>query len=139
VRSAGVRLCRWSLSLFLLFLFAPSLTAQVIRLHVDLTDAPRNIYHANLHIPAHAGEMSLVFPKWIPGNHRPSGPLGGLTGIQMEAGGHSLSWQRDAVDMYEATSAFPRALTHLMCRWMRSPRRIVPAEAGPRLPAIFST
>src|ERR1017187_10466825 len=45
VRSAGVRLCRWSLSLFLLFLFAPSLTAQAIRLHVDLTDAPRNIYH----------------------------------------------------------------------------------------------
>ncbi len=45
--------------------------------------------------------MRLAFPKWIPGNHRPSGPIGGLTGIHMEAAGHPLAWQRDAVDMYE--------------------------------------
>jgi predicted metalloprotease with PDZ domain len=75
--------------------------AQAIRLHVDLTDAPRNIYHAHLQIPVHAGEMSLVFPKWIPGNHRPSGPIGALTGIGMEAAGQPISWRRDDVDMYE--------------------------------------
>ena len=69
------------------FLLLPSLAAQSIRLHVDLTDAPRNIYHAHLQIPVHTGPMSLVFPKWIPGNHRPSGPIGGLTGIRMEAAG----------------------------------------------------
>jgi predicted metalloprotease with PDZ domain len=85
----------------LLLGFAPGVRAQTIRLHVDLTDAPRNIYHARLRIPAHAGEMSLVFPKWIPGNHRPSGPLGALTGIRMEAAGHALEWQRDALEMYE--------------------------------------
>jgi predicted metalloprotease with PDZ domain len=78
-----------------------SLVAQSIRLHVDLTDAPRNIYHAHLQLPAHAGEMSFVFPKWIPGNHRPSGPIGGLTGLRMEAAGRALSWQRDGVEMYE--------------------------------------
>lgn len=113
MRSAGVRwLCRSSvLSLF--FLLAPSLTAQAIRLHVDLTDAPRNIYHAQLQIPAHAGEMSLVFPKWIPGNHRPSGPIGALTGIQMEAGGHPLSWQRDAVEMYEFHVSVPAGVDTL--------------------------
>ena len=80
---------------------APGLTGQGIRLHVDLTDAPRNIYHARLQIPAHEGEMSLVFPKWIPGNHRPSGPIAALTGIRMEASGRAISWQRDAVEMYE--------------------------------------
>ena len=102
MRSAGVCwLCRSSVPLFSFFLFAPSVTAQAIRLHVDLTDAPRNIYHAQLQIPVHAGEISLVFPKWIPGNHRPSGPIGGLTGIRMEAAGHPLSWQRDPVEMYE--------------------------------------
>jgi predicted metalloprotease with PDZ domain len=81
--------------------FTPVASAQAIRLHVDLTDAPRNIYHAHLQIPVHAGETDLVFPKWIPGNHRPSGPIGGLTGIRMEAAGRPLAWQRDAVDMYE--------------------------------------
>ena len=92
---------RWSLPLLLNLLFAPILTAQAIRLHVDLTDAPRNIYHAHMQIPVQAGEMSLVFPKWIPGNHRPSGPIGALTGIHMEAAGRPLAWQRDAVEMYE--------------------------------------
>src|SRR5579871_2690225 len=81
--------------------FTPLLTAQTIQLHVDLTDAPRNIYHAHLQVPVHAGEVSLVFPKWIPGNHRPSGPLGGLTGIHMEAAGHTIAWQRDDIDMYQ--------------------------------------
>jgi len=84
-----------------LFLLLPCLAAQSIRLHVDLTDAPRNIYHAHLQIPAHPGPMSLVFPKWIPGNHRPSGPIGGLTGIRMESAGHAVVWQRDPVEMYE--------------------------------------
>src|SRR5579863_232302 len=74
--------------------------SQTIRLHVDLTDAPRNIYHARLRIPAKPGAMTLVFPKWIPGNHRPSGPIGALTGIKMEALGHPLPWERDPLDMY---------------------------------------
>jgi predicted metalloprotease with PDZ domain len=75
--------------------------AQSIRLHVDLRDAPRNIYHARLEIPVHAGEMAFVFPKWIPGNHRPSGPIGGLTGIRMEAAGQVVPWRRDPVEMYQ--------------------------------------
>jgi len=88
-------------SLALLFVLAPGLSGQAIRLHVDLSDAARNIYHAHLQIPARAGEMELVFPKWIPGNHRPSGPIAGLTGIRMEAAGQTLAWHRDPVDMYE--------------------------------------
>ncbi len=89
-------------------LSAGPLAAQAIALHVDLTDAPRNIYHARLKIPVHpgssvtpAGEMSLVFPKWIPGNHRPSGPIAGLTGIRMEAAGLPIAWERDPIEMYE--------------------------------------
>ncbi len=74
--------------------------AQTIQLHVDLTDAPRNIYHAHLRIPAKPGATTLVFPEWIPGNHRPSGPIGALTGIKMQALGQPVLWQRDPVDMY---------------------------------------
>jgi len=77
-----------------------ALLAQSIHLHVDLTDAPRNIYHAKLSIPAKPGANTLVFPKWIPGNHRPSGPIAALTGIHMEAAGKPLVWRRDDVDMY---------------------------------------
>jgi predicted metalloprotease with PDZ domain len=108
------RLCICALSVTAVVFCEPTLVvAQSIPLHVDLTDAPRNIYHAHLRIPVHAGEMALVFPKWIPGNHRPSGPLGGLTGIRMEAAGHALFWERDPVEMYEFHVAVPEGVTVL--------------------------
>jgi len=89
---------------------SPRMFSQSIRLYVDLTDAPRNIYHAKLSIPAKPGPMTLVFPKWIPGNHRPSGPIGALTGIRMEAAGNLLVWQRDVVDMYAFHVTVPEAV-----------------------------
>ena len=114
MRVANLR--RWfrlSVPLCMCLFLALGLTAQTIRLHVDLTDAPRNIYHAHLQIPVHAGEMSLVFPKWIPGNHRPSGPIGALTGIHMEAGGQALAWRRDPVEMYEFHVTVPAGVETL--------------------------
>lgn len=74
--------------------------AQSMQLFVDLTDAPRNIFHSRLTFPVKPGPLTLVYPKWIPGNHRPSGPIANVTGIKMEAAGQTLAWQRDPVDMY---------------------------------------
>jgi predicted metalloprotease with PDZ domain len=91
----------------------PRVSAQSIQLHVDLTDAPRNIYHAKLSIPAKPGAMTLVFPAWIPGNHRPSGPLAALTGIHVEAAGEAVSWERDDVDMYAFHLIVPEAAHEL--------------------------
>jgi predicted metalloprotease with PDZ domain len=101
VRLPSRRDCRLSFLLVLgSLVLSSSVFAQSIRLHVDLTDAPRNIYHAKLTIPVKPGAMTLVFPEWIPGNHRPSGPIAGLTGIRMEAAGKPVTWRRDDVDMY---------------------------------------
>jgi len=74
--------------------------AQSIRIAVDLSDAPRNIYHAKLNIPVKPGPFTLVYPKWIPGNHRPSGPVHNLTGLRMEVNGRAIPWERDDVDVY---------------------------------------
>jgi len=88
-------------------------SAQTIGVHVDLTDAPRNIYHSHLTIPVHSGAQFLVFPKWIPGNHRPSGPIGALTGIRMQAAGKTIAWERDALDMYEFHVTVPAGVETL--------------------------
>jgi predicted metalloprotease with PDZ domain len=111
-----LRLNSFSLILIVLASLAPTsarLYAQAIRLQVDLTDAPRNIYHAKLSIPARPGPMTLVFPEWIPGNHRPSGPIAGLTGIRMEVAGKAVRWQRDDVDMYAFHVTVPEAARSL--------------------------
>ena len=91
---------RFLLAVFVLAVLSNFAGAQAIKVSVDLTDAPRNIYHTRLTIPVKPGPLTLVYPEWIPGNHRPAGPIANVTGIKMEAGGQTLAWQRDPVDMY---------------------------------------
>ena len=52
-----------------------------ITLAVDLTDAPRKILHATETIPVKPGPLTLVYPKWIPGEHIPSGPVDNQAGF----------------------------------------------------------
>ncbi|HEX4424021.1 MAG TPA: M61 family peptidase, partial [Terriglobales bacterium] len=87
--------------------------AQAIRLSVDLTDAPRNIFHAQLAIPVKPGPFTLVYPEWIPGNHRPSGPIANLTGLVIKAAGQTLVWNRDPVDMYAFHVEVPAGVSEL--------------------------
>ena len=75
-------------------------SGQTLTLAVDLTDAPRNIFHERLTVPAKPGAMTLVYPKWIPGNHRPSGPIANLVGLRFRANAAEIPWQRDELDMY---------------------------------------
>ena len=88
---------------FLLGIAAGSLLAQSnrpIQISLDLTDAPRKILRAELHIPVTAGAASLVFPEWIPGEHGPTGPIDNLSGITFIVNGQTLPWRRDDVNMY---------------------------------------
>jgi predicted metalloprotease with PDZ domain len=71
-----------------------------VKLDVDARDAARGLLHARLHIPAMPGPLTLYYPKWIPGEHSPSGPINDLTGLQMSAAGQPLNWRRDDADMF---------------------------------------
>ena len=59
----------------------------VTHLLVDATHAPQKILHAQLQIPALPGNFTLVYPKWIPGEHGPTGPIVDLTGLQFFGNG----------------------------------------------------
>jgi len=85
----------------------------VERLSVDATDAPRNMLHATLTVPVSPGAMTLVYPKWIPGNHRPTGPIQNFTGLHFKAAGKELEWQRDLEDMYAFHLQVPAGATEL--------------------------
>lgn len=71
-----------------------------IRLEVDATQAPQKILHAHLQIPVHAGPLVLYYPKWIPGEHMPDGPIVNVAGLKFAAGGKILHWRRDLLDMF---------------------------------------
>jgi predicted metalloprotease with PDZ domain len=102
-----------SLSIFFVSFLSDLAVAQSIQLSVDLSDAPRNIFHSKLTIPVKPGPLTLVYPEWIPGNHRPAGPIANVTGIKMEAVDQTLAWQRDPVDMYAFHVEVPAGATEL--------------------------
>jgi predicted metalloprotease with PDZ domain len=77
-----------------------TLTAQPITLEVDAREAARKIFHAQMTVPASAGRLVLFYPKWLPGEHGPTGPIADLAGLVVTAGGRSLPWRRDPVEMY---------------------------------------
>ena len=72
--------------------------APHINIALDATDAPRKILHAQLTIPATPGTLTLYYPKWIPGEHAPSGPAIDLAGLKFTANGQFLKWRRDLAD-----------------------------------------
>ncbi len=67
---------------------------------MDATEAARGLLHARLHIPASPGPLTLFYPKWIPGEHAPDGPINNLTGLKFSANGKPLDWRRDDTDMF---------------------------------------
>jgi predicted metalloprotease with PDZ domain len=74
--------------------------APTITVVLDATEAPRKILHAKLTIPAKPGSLTLYYPKWIPGEHEPSGPIANLTGLHFRANGQELTWRRDLLDAW---------------------------------------
>src|SRR5580704_15474780 len=72
-----------------------------IRLAVDLQEAPRRIFHVKLTLPVKPGTQALLYPKWIPGEHAPDGPITDLVGLRFTAARKTLTWHRDNVDMYK--------------------------------------
>ena len=84
-----------------------------IRLSVDATGAPGRVLHVKLEIPARPGPLTLVYPKWIPGTHAITGPLGDMTGLRLSANGRPVEWERDAVDMFAFHCRVPAGASRL--------------------------
>jgi predicted metalloprotease with PDZ domain len=84
-----------------------------ITLSVDLTDAPRKILHATEVMPVTAGPLTVVYPKWIPGEHGPTGPIDNMAGFFITANGQPIKWERDKVDMFAFHLTVPQGVTSL--------------------------
>src|SRR5580704_6219093 len=87
---------------FCAFLLPLFMAAQdnTIQMRLDATDAPHRLYHVQMTVPVKSGPMTLLYPKWIPGEHGPTGPITDLVGLKLIANGQSIPWRRDDVNMY---------------------------------------
>src|SRR5437867_1657695 len=91
-----------SVNVFICFvcaaLFAAPVAPPRITIAVDATQAPRKIFFAQLTIPASPGILTLYYPKWIPGEHSPSGPVLDSAGLKFTGNGQMLKWRRSLDD-----------------------------------------
>src|SRR5262249_47489548 len=89
-------------------------TAGQLTLDVDVTDLDRGIFQVHEVIPISGnGPVTLLYPRWLPGNHSPSGPIEKVAAITITANGQPVQWVRDPVDVY-AFHVTPPAGAHAL-------------------------
>ena len=110
-----MKLSRTLGAVFVIMLTVPAgcATSPTVTIAVDATAAPRKIFHASLKIPASPGDLTLYYPKWIPGEHAPDGPVIDLAGLKFGAGGKILKWRRDVVDGFTIHVEVPAGISEI--------------------------
>ena len=71
-----------------------------IDLSVSVNDVAHRVLDVHETIPVQPGELTLLYPQWIPGNHSPTGPISELAGLEVSADGKPIPWLRDRINLY---------------------------------------
>ena len=94
--------------------FAQTSTSEKpITLNVDAAEAARNIIHTTLSIPVRPGPLTLFYPKWIPGEHTPTGTIDDVVGLKLTANGKIIPWRRDDIEMFAFHCDIPSGVSTL--------------------------
>jgi predicted metalloprotease with PDZ domain len=64
-------------------------------------------------MPVKPGVITLYYPKWIPGEHGPDGPIADLAGLKFEGAGKTIPWKRDLLDVYTFHLEIPQGVNEL--------------------------
>jgi hypothetical protein len=75
-------------------------SAPAMTLFVDETQAARRIAFIHEEIQVRLGTLALAYPRWIPGEHGPTGPILQVAVLQIHAANLTLPWTRDPEDIY---------------------------------------
>jgi predicted metalloprotease with PDZ domain len=71
-----------------------------LTLQVDASDLDRRIVRVKETIPVKPGPLTLAYPRWLPGNHAPTGKIGQLAGLKISSGGSAVEWRRDPIEPF---------------------------------------
>jgi predicted metalloprotease with PDZ domain len=84
-----------------------------ISVHVDASRAVQGLLGVHETIPVSPGPLTLIYPKWIPGEHSPSGAIANVAGIHISAGRTPIAWTRDPVDLFSFHLDVPAGVSSL--------------------------
>jgi predicted metalloprotease with PDZ domain len=102
-----------------------------VALTVRLPHPGQEVFYVHEVMPVEPGALTLYYPKWIPGDHSPDGPIEEMMGLQISAGGKPIAWHRDEVDMFAFHLAVPAGADTIDVRFQYPARdRITPNLMG---------
>lgn len=89
-----------------------------IRIEIDATNLSQRIFRVKETIPVAPGELTLLYPKWVPGGHTPRNPIDKIAGIRFftgtsKAGGQKLEWKRDTLDVNAFHLVVPQGVNEI--------------------------
>ncbi|HUL18976.1 MAG TPA: hypothetical protein VLV29_06880 [Steroidobacteraceae bacterium] len=87
--------------------------AADLTVRLDAREIVRNHVHTDLTLAVKSGPLTLVYPKWLPGEHMPSGPLDTLIGMTIRANDQLLTWRRDPKDPFAVSLTVPAGVSRL--------------------------
>jgi len=96
----------------------------VIQYRADVTDLDRRIVNVTETIPVAApGPLTLLYPKYLPGNHADTGPIQLISGLTVTANGRRIEWLRDTVEPYAFHLDIPAGVTSIEVafQWLTQP------------------
>ncbi|MEZ5458409.1 MAG: hypothetical protein R3E65_03450, partial [Steroidobacteraceae bacterium] len=88
----------------------------ILSLDVDLTDLEQRVIRTQMLIPATPGPMVLLYPRWLPGNHAPTGPIESLAGLVLHARDargerRRVDWRRHPLNTHAFELTLPEGTT----------------------------
>lgn len=96
----------------------------VIQYRADVSDLDRRIVQVEQTIPvSQAGPLTLLYPKYLPGNHAATGPIQLLSGLTVTANGQRIEWVRDTLDPWTFHLDIPAGVEAIEVRfqWLTQP------------------
>jgi predicted metalloprotease with PDZ domain len=103
--------------IFFLLSLSFSAFGAPITLKVDASEAARKIYHAEMIVPVTPGPFTLMYPKWLPGEHAPTGPITDLVGVKIFAANKPLDWRRDPVELFAFHMTVPAGVSTIQVKF----------------------
>ena len=105
--------------------------AGPVALTVQLPIPKQQILHVHEVMPVRPGPLTLYYPKYIPGDHAPDGPIDAMMGLEITADGKQIAWLRDEVDMFTFHLTVPADVDRIDIRFqIPAPDRITPTLMG---------
>ena len=84
--------------------------AGPVAITVRLPNPAQKLLYVHEVMPVKPGPLTLYYPKWIPGDHSPDGPINEFMGLEITAGGKRIAWQRDPLDRFTFHLTVPPAV-----------------------------